>query len=150
MTRPPCSGKLERRQEPATDILRGWPERACADLRWNGFPDIFPEISAGGMLVPTKSKPKPQPGSALAEHRRRLRGRGLQRVEVQVRGEDAPLVRAVAAALADPGRAAEARALLRGRFAPAPARSLKGLLASAPLEGVDLDRPRNAGRAIDL
>jgi hypothetical protein len=102
------------------------------------------------MLVPTKSKPKPQPGSALAEHRRRLRGRGLQRVEVQVRGEDAPLVRAVAAALADPGRAAEARALLRGRFAPAPARSLKGLLASAPLEGVDLDRPRNAGRAIDL
>ncbi len=100
--------------------------------------------------MPTKSKPKPQPGSALAEHRRRLRGRGLQRVEVQVRGEDAPLVRAVAAELADPGRAAEARALLRGRFAPAPARSLKGLLASAPLEGVDLDRPRNAGRAIDL
>ena len=100
--------------------------------------------------MPTKSKPKPQPGSALAEHRRRLRGRGLQRVEVQVRGEDAPLVRAVAAALADPGRAGEARALLRGRFAPAPARSLKDLLASAPLEGVDLDRPRDAGRAVDL
>ncbi len=42
------------------------------------------------------------------------------------------------------------RALLRGRFAPAPARSLKDLLASAPLEGVDLDRPRDAGRAVEL
>ncbi|MBD0270595.1 MAG: hypothetical protein ICV73_01575 [Acetobacteraceae bacterium] len=98
--------------------------------------------------MPTKSESRP--GSALAEHRRRLRGRGLQRVEVQVRGEDAPLVRAVAAALADPGRAAEARALLRGRFAPTPTRSLKDLLASAPLEGVDLDRPRDAGRAVEL
>ena len=95
-------------------------------------------------------KPKPQPSSAVAEHRRRLRRRGLQRVEVQVRGEDAPLVRAVAAALADPGRAAEARALLRGRFTPAQARSLKDLLASAPLEDVDLDRPRDTGRAVEL
>jgi hypothetical protein len=88
--------------------------------------------------------------SALAEHRRRLRSRGLQRVEVQVRSEDAPLVRAVAAALADPGQAVEARALLRGRFASVPARSLKDLLASAPLEGVELDRPRDAERAIEL
>ena len=98
--------------------------------------------------MPTKSKLEPR--STVAGHRRRLRARGLQRLEVQVRGEDAPLVRAVAAALADPGRAAEARALLRGRFAPAPARSLKDLLASAPLEGVDLDRPRDAGRAVEL
>jgi hypothetical protein len=98
--------------------------------------------------VPTKSKPKPT--SAVAEHRRRLRGRGLRRVEVQVRGEDAPLVRAVAAALADPERAAEARALLRGRFAPASARSLKDLLASAPLDGVDLERSRDTGRAVEL
>ena len=88
--------------------------------------------------------------SALAEHRQRLRSRGLQRVEVQVRSEDAPLVRAVAAALADPGQAAEARALLRGRFAQAPARSLKDLLASAPLEGVELDRSHDTGRAIEL
>ena len=67
-----------------------------------------------------------------------------------MRGEDAPLVRAVAAALADPERAAGARALLRGRFAPMPARSLKGLLASAPLDGVELERARDTGRAIDL
>jgi hypothetical protein len=98
--------------------------------------------------VPTKSKPKPT--SAVAEHRRRLRGRGLRRVEVQVRGEDAPLVRAVAAALADPARAAAARALLRGRFAPTPARSLKDLLVSAPLDGVGLERSRDAGRAVAL
>lgn len=96
------------------------------------------------------TKPKPKARSALAEHRRRLRGRGLRRLEVQVRGEDAPLVRAVAAALADPERAAEARALLRGRFAPAPARSLRDLLASAPLDGVDLERSPDTGRAIDL
>jgi hypothetical protein len=87
---------------------------------------------------------------ALAEHRRRLRGRGLQRLELQVRREDAPLVRAVAAALADPARAAEARALLRGRFAPAPIRSLKGLLVSAPLDGIELDRSRDTGRAVEL
>lgn len=98
--------------------------------------------------MPVKSEH--QPRSAVAEHRRRLRNRGLQRVEVQVRGEDASLVRAVAAALADPERAAEARALLRGRFAPMPARSLKGLLASAPLDGVELERSRDTGRAIDL
>ena len=96
--------------------------------------------------MPTKSKPKPT--SAVAEHRRRLRGRGLRRVEVQVRGEDAPLVRAVAAALADPARAAAARALLRGRFAPTPARSLKDLLVSAPLDGVGLERSRDTGRAV--
>jgi hypothetical protein len=93
---------------------------------------------------------KPKSRSALAEHRRRLRSRGLQRLEVQVRREDAPLLRAVAAALADPERAAEARALLRGRFAPAPARSLKELLAAAPLDGIALDRSRDLGRALDL
>jgi hypothetical protein len=70
----------------------------------------------------------PPPSTALAKHRERLRSRGLQRLEVQVRGEDAPLLRAVAAALADSGQAAEARALLLRRFIPAPARRLKGLI----------------------
>jgi len=80
--------------------------------------------------MPTKCEPLPR--SALAEHRRRLRRRGLQRIEVRVRGEDAPLLRAVAAALADPDRAAETRALLREHFAQTPARSLRELLAAAP------------------
>ena len=96
----------------------------------------------------TKSTAKPP--SAVAEHRRRLRSRGLQRIEVQVRGEDAPLVRAVAAALTDPDQANEARALLRRRFGPEPARSLKDLLAAAPLDDIDLTRSRDSGRAIDL
>ena len=61
-------------------------------------------------IVPTK--PTPRLPSAVAEHRRRLRSRGLQRVEVKVRSEDAPLVRAVAAALIDPDQASDARALL--------------------------------------
>jgi hypothetical protein len=96
------------------------------------------------------TKPKPRRESALTAHRERLRSRGLQRVEVQVRGDDAPLVRAVAAALADPERAAETRALLRGRFAPTPTRSLKDLLASAPLEGIELERSHDTGRVVDL
>lgn len=101
-----------------------------------------------GRSMPEKSAPKP--ASAVAEHRRRLRSRGLQRIEVQVRGEDAPLVRAVAAALADPNQAGEARALLRRRFGPEPTRSLKDLLAAAPLDDIDLTRARDTGRTIDL
>lgn len=96
------------------------------------------------------TKPTPKPASAVAEHRRRLRSRGLQRVEVQVRGEDASLVRAVAAALTDPDQASEARALLRSRFGPEPTRSLKDLLAAAPLDDIDLTRSRDTGRAVDL
>lgn len=122
--------------------------RSDAGLNSGGFPGRFPETSFRGFSV--SSKPNAGAASAVAEHRRRLRGRGLQRLELQVRGEDAPLLRAVAAALADPGKAAEARALLRGRFAPPPVRSLKDLLASAPLDGVDLVRSRDTGRAVDL
>ncbi|MCQ4163086.1 hypothetical protein NON00_24670 [Roseomonas sp. GC11] len=98
--------------------------------------------------MPGKSTAKPL--SAVAEHRRRLRSRGLQRVEVQVRSEDVSLVRAVAAALADPHHASEARALLRRRFGPEPKRSLKELLAAAPLDDIDLTRPHDTGRGIDL
>lgn len=93
---------------------------------------------------------EPTRKAALTAHRQRLRSRGLQRLEVQVQSDDAPLVRAIAAALADPARAAETRALLRGRFAPTPAQSLKTLLASAPLEEIELERSRDTGRAVDL
>jgi len=88
--------------------------------------------------------------SPVAAHRRRQRSRGLQRLEVQVPTTDAPLLRAIAAALADPAQAAEARAFLRLRFAPAPPRSLKALLEAAPLEDLDLDRSRDTGRDVDL
>jgi hypothetical protein len=76
--------------------------------------------------------------------------RGFVRVEVNVSKDDAPLVRQVAAALSDPARQAAARALLRQRFAEPPKVSLKALLASAPLAGIDLDRARDLGRDVDL
>ncbi|MFZ4410018.1 MAG: hypothetical protein ACOYOH_21915 [Paracraurococcus sp.] len=88
--------------------------------------------------------------SALVAHRLRQRSRGLQRLELQAPTADAPLLRAIAAALADPAQADAVRAFLRIRFAPAPPRSLKTLLEAAPLDDLDLDRSRDTGRAIDL
>ena len=76
--------------------------------------------------------------------------RGFVRVEVNVRKEDAGLVRQVAAALADPGRQVEARQLLRRRFVQTPPVRLKSLLASAPLDGIDLARSRGPGRDVAL
>lgn len=82
--------------------------------------------------------------------RKRLRQKGMVRVEIHVREEDASLVRSVAKALGNPQMAAEARSILRARFATPPRPGLKSLLASAPLEGVDLERPRDMGREIKL
>jgi len=92
------------------------------------------------------SKPK----TSVAIHRARKERQGFVRLEVSVHKEDASLVRRVASALSDPARQAEARKLLRQRFAEPPKVSLKVLLASAPLEGIDLDRSRDLGRNIDL
>jgi hypothetical protein len=86
----------------------------------------------------------------LAAHRRRLKRRGVVRVEVRVRKQDAALVRGVADALSDPARETEARALLRERFGAAKAKGLKALLAAAPLEGIDLTRERDLGRDVAL
>jgi hypothetical protein len=72
------------------------------------------------------------------------------RVEISVRKEDAALVRHMAAALTDPARQADARALLRQRFSAPTKLSLKELLATAPLEGIDLDRARDLGRDVNL
>ncbi len=88
--------------------------------------------------------------SSLASHRAQKAREGYVRVEVSVRKEDAGLVRGIAAALADPTREAAARALLRQRFVEPAKLSLKALLASAPLEGMDLDRSRDLGRDMDL
>ena len=88
--------------------------------------------------------------SSLASHRARLQRRGFVRVEVNVRKEDANLVRRVASALSDPSRQAEARRLLQQRFVKPPKLSLKALLASAPLDGIDLDRSPDRGRDVDL
>lgn len=90
-----------------------------------------------------------QPKTPLQAFRARIRQRGLVRVEVHVPREDAALIRSAARALVDPPTAPKARSILRATFA-SPGANLKELLASAPLEGVDLDRPRDAGRPVDL
>src|SRR6185503_2263497 len=88
--------------------------------------------------------------SSVAKHRARKAREGLVRVEVSVRKEDASLVRQVAAALSDPARQAAARALLRRRFTGPAGLSLKALLASAPLEGIDPARGQDLDRAFDF
>ena len=88
--------------------------------------------------------------SPVTQWRKRRRRQGFVRVEVQVRKEDASLVRDVAAALGDPEREAEARAILREKIAAPYAGGLKALLASAPLEGIDLERQRDFGRDVSL
>jgi hypothetical protein len=86
----------------------------------------------------------------LSAYRRRQKQRGVMRLEVHVRKDDASLIRGVAKALSDPARAAEARALLRERFGAFQAKGLKELLAAAPLEGIDLTRERDLGRDVVL
>ncbi|HEY7765711.1 MAG TPA: hypothetical protein VIB38_12030 [Aestuariivirgaceae bacterium] len=87
---------------------------------------------------------------ALSAYRRRLKRRGVVRLEVHVRKHDAALVRGVVRALADPERGGEARVLLREHFGAGTAEGLKALLASAPLEGIDLSRDHDFGRNVSL
>jgi len=86
----------------------------------------------------------------LSVYRRRLKRRGVVRVEVHVRKDDAALICDVARALDDPERADQVRALLRARFTADKAKGLKALLAAAPLEGIDLTRAHDTGRPVDL
>jgi hypothetical protein len=87
--------------------------------------------------------------SPLATHWARMERQGFVPVEVNVRKEDASLVRRVASALSDPPRKADARRLLQQRFGEPPKVSLKALLASVPLDGIDLDRSPDPGRDVD-
>jgi hypothetical protein len=90
--------------------------------------------------MPTRST------KALAAYRRRLKRRGIVRVEMNLRKDDAPLVRGVVRALNDPDQRVEVRSLLRDRFSTGRSKGLKDLLAAAPLEGIDLVRDRDFGR----
>lgn len=89
--------------------------------------------------------------SSVAIHRARKKRQGFVRVEVSVRREDAGLlVHRVATALTDPTHQAEARQLLQLRLTEPPKVSLKALLASAPLDGIELDRNHDHGRNVEL
>ncbi len=91
-----------------------------------------------------------EPKSSLATHRARRAGQGFVRVEVSVRREDVGLVRGVASALTDPSREAETRKPLQQRLVAPAGVSLKALLASAPMDGINLDRSHDFGRDVDL
>ena len=84
--------------------------------------------------------------SPVARWRRRRQLQGFVRVEIQVRKEDVALVRDVARALVDPERETETRAILRENIVAPRSGGLKALLASAPLEEIGLERPRDFGR----
>jgi hypothetical protein len=88
--------------------------------------------------------------NAVRDYRRRLKRKGAVRVEVHVSREDAPLIRGIVRALADPIEAVETRRTLRERFGLAQRTGLKRLLASAPLEGIDLTRDHDFGRDVEL
>ena len=88
--------------------------------------------------------------TSLEAFRKRQKNEGNVRVEVRVRKEDAVLLRSVARALRDPTREAETRSLLKARFVvPSPV-ALKALLASAPLDGIELERSSDLGRPVNL
>ncbi len=86
----------------------------------------------------------------LGQFRTRQKQLGIMRLEVQVRKDDAALVRNIAKALTDPEREAAVRNLLSARFGTPGPVGLKALLMAAPLDGIDLDRAADTGRAIDL
>jgi hypothetical protein len=86
----------------------------------------------------------------VAKHRRQMRQKGFVRLELRVRRDDAELLRGLARALADPLRSDAVRGALRREAGTAPHLDLKALLAMAPLEGIDLDRPIDPGREVDL
>jgi hypothetical protein len=87
---------------------------------------------------------------AVNRFRKRLKQRGMARLEVRVRKDDAALVRNVVRALSSPDQEQAARALLREHFGHTPAEGLKALLTAAPLDGIDLGRERDFGRRVDL
>lgn len=88
--------------------------------------------------------------SPVTQWRKRRQRQGFVRVEVQVRKDDAALVREVATALGDPERETETRAILREKIATPRLSGFKALLASAPLEDIDLERSRDLGRDVAL
>jgi len=88
---------------------------------------------------------------AVQAYRQRLKERGWVRLEVQTSKEDVPLIRYITQTLrSDPVRAAQLRRHLHRLVDPVPHADLKALLASAPLDGIDLSRRHDRGREVDL
>ena len=141
---PPSGDVAMTARQPATVSAKHEAMPLAANGRLHGVA-ISGNIS-GNMEMAMAGKAK----SSVAIHRARKQRQGFARVEVNVRREDAGLIRGIASALSDPSREAEARKLLRQNFAGPPKANLKALLASAPLYGIELDRGRDLGRNVDL
>lgn len=90
--------------------------------------------------------------SAVRKYRKNLKKRGLVRVEVQASPDDARLLRSVARVLCDDSaEAARVRRLLREALGPrVGGESLKELLESASLEGIELTRRKDRPRDVEL
>ncbi|MBK5960778.1 hypothetical protein CCR97_21595 [Rhodoplanes elegans] len=86
---------------------------------------------------------------ALTAYRQRQSRKGVVRLELQVRQEDAALLRNIARALSDPSRENAARSLLNQEFGDRQNNALKALLASAPID-LDLTRDEDHGRDVEL
>jgi hypothetical protein len=69
----------------------------------------------------------------------------LVRLELKVPDADVHLIRRIAAALTDPTAASDTRTFLNSYLGLPSATDAKKLLLEAPLEGVDLERPRDFG-----
>ncbi len=92
---------------------------------------------------------------AIRNYRSRLNARGLARFEVLGRRSDRELIRALARRLAEDGAEALRIRSIMSRSLGEEAPRKGGILAAlrrSPLVGADLDvtRPREEGRAIDL
>ncbi len=89
--------------------------------------------------------------TAVDNHRRRLREHGFSRLEVVVPKADKVLIKEVARRLRGAPEEADATRRQLTRLARGESEvGLKALLASAPLDGIDLERNRDTGREIDL
>ena len=101
-------------------------------------------------LKPSDSNNAPKKDSALQQFRARQKREGMARVELQVRREDAVLMRHIARDLTDPDRSVATRQALLAcinRNAPA---SLKDHLLLPAIGELDLVRSADTGRAVDL
>lgn len=93
----------------------------------------------------------PAQKKAVSRYRKRQERKGISRVEISVPDSDKELLKQTAANLRAGGKIAEqTRAALRSVLNPYEGMSLKELLESAPLEGLELERSKETARDIDL
>lgn len=106
------------------------------------------DINPGPVVIPSQTR-------AIRNYRSRLGERGLARFEVLGRDADHALIRAFARRIAETtAQASELRATVSRTMAgdPPKAGGILAALRRSPLVGadLDLDRPRDAGRMVDL